>query len=255
MLRFATAFIATVGFTCVPAFGSLTFVTTPGALSSNSSVLWSQFGGDGAAVANNSVANSSGLDYTVTTGFGTNPKDGEVANCGASWSPCNAPLTNGDAMLWAFDSSVGTGNGTGPLTFTLSISVNGIGAYIQADTPQGPGPGACTTCTFTVLLNVFNGGLSLGTHSYTSDAAGDAVFVGAINSPLLANITSIVVSLTSCPACNSGGGDLGDFAVDGLLVNEPLSTITPEPSALLLFGSGLAAIGLIRNKKNNRRKL
>jgi hypothetical protein len=253
MLRFATAFIAVVGFTCVPAFGSLTFVTTPGALSSNSSVLWSQFGGDGTPVANNAVANSSTADYTATTTFGTAPRDGEVAVCGASWSPCNTPLTVGDSMLWAFDSSVGTGNGTAPLTFALSIAVNGIGAYVQADTPAGPG--TCTTCTYTVLLNVFSGGSSLGTHSYTSDAAGDALFIGAINSPLLANITSVVVSLTSCPACNGGGGDLGDFAVDGLLVNEPLASVIPEPSAYLLFGSGLAAIAWMQNKKNNRRKL
>jgi hypothetical protein len=250
MLRFATAFIATVGFTCVPAFGSLTFVTTPGALSSNSSVLWSQFGGDGAAVANNSVATSSTADYTATASFATAPSDGQIANCGASWSPCNAPLTAGDAMLWAFDT--GTQTGTGALTLALSISVNGLGAYIQADT--GAGPGVCTTCAYTVLLNVFNGGSSLGTHSYTSDAAGDALFIGAINSPLLANITSIVVSLTSCPACN-GSGDLHDFAVDTLLVNEPLTGVIPEPSMYLLVGSGLAAITWIRNKKNNRRKL
>jgi hypothetical protein len=153
-------------------------------------------------------------------------------------------------MLWAFDS--GTQTGTGALTLALSIAVNGVGAYIQADT--GSGPGTCTTCAFTVLLNVFNGGSSLGTHSYTSDAAGDAVFVGAINSPLLANITSIVVSLTSCPACN-GSGDLHDFAADTLLVNEPLASVIPEPSMYLLMGSGLAAITWIRNKKNNRRKL
>jgi hypothetical protein len=220
----------------IPTFASLTFVSCVsgvGCLNPNDSVLWSQLGGDSTAVANGTLVHSTGGIF-VTANFGTAPNDGEVVDAGTSW-PSGGGINSGDALLWGFDN--GTSTGTGPLTFSLALAVNGIGGWVQADTPGSPA--LCSpNCQYTAQLQLYNGASLSGTGTVTSDLAGDPIFIAGLWSPAAANITKAVFSLTSCVACN-GNGDLGDFVVDSLLLND---TTTPEPSSLFLMAAGLAGL-------------
>jgi hypothetical protein len=250
-IRFALSLIAFGILASIPASASLSFCSTPGCVSANDSIVWSQLGGDSTAVANNTSVISGGGDNGLIA-FGTSPNDGEVVDVGTSWTPVPPTgFSSGDALLWAFDN--GTGAGTGPITLTLTSAVNGAGLWIQGDLPIPVGGGSCANCTFTAQIAFYNGASLLGTYSVTSDPAGDPVFVGAINSPLTPIINELVISLTSCGQCNGSTGDVNDFAVDALLLNANTAG-TPEPSALLLTAGGLAACAW-RIRKQNRKQI
>jgi len=120
-------------------------------------------------------------------------------------TPCSwisSGFTAGDSLIWTSDSGNG---GNGPLTLTFSKTVSGAGALIQAD---GPGQ-------FSARIEVFNGvASSLGTVRTTSDAAGDATYLGVIDKTG-PNIGSITISLTKV-----SNGLTTDFAIDTLSLNK-----------------------------------
>src|SRR5262249_6644371 len=77
---------------------------------------------------------------------------------------------------------------------------------------------------FTASLQVFNGATGLGTFTVNSDANGDPVYIGALDSTG-ANITSAVFSITSCAAVCS------DFAIDTVSMVEPVMDFAVSGSA------------------------
>jgi hypothetical protein len=205
----------------------LTLETSPAALGANDTVNWTQLGGDSTALGNSFSATSTNSDF-VTGFFSTST--GEVVDVGASWGPASGSFSNGDSVIWANDGT----NGTGPLTFTFP-SVFGVGASIQADQPG----------QFTAQIQLFHLTTSLGTESLTSDSAGDAIFIGALDS--VNEVTKAVFSLTAVTAGDSYGNALGDFAVDTLNLKEAVSA-APEPGSVFLLFGGLAGLSLLRRR-------
>jgi len=207
--------------------GTLTLETSAAGLGANDTVNWSQLGPDSTALGNSFSATSANSD-SVSGAFSAST--GEVVDVGTSWGPASGAFTNSDALIWANDGT----NGTGPVAFTFP-TVFGAGAAIQSDQPG----------QFTAQIQLFSGATSLGTESVTSDVAGDAIFIGALDTA--DEVTKAVFSLTAVTAGDSYGNSLGDFAVDTLNLTEPVSS-TPEPGSVLMLMGGLAGLSLLRRR-------
>jgi hypothetical protein len=199
-------------------------VTTPGALAANDSVNWGQLGSDGSTINPAFLATSvGGLPIA-----GSMASDGCLAVVGGSvcsWAPNPPGFNIPDFVIWTENSN---GGGSGPLSLSFP-SVFGAGLWIQANAPG----------RFTAQIQVFLISGASFSFSEVSDAAGDGLFIGAKDT--VSDIAKIVLSLTSCTA-GPGGCDLGDFAVNSLLLRTTAPTV-PEPtslSLLLLGGAGLA---------------
>ena len=197
---------------------SLVPVSSQAAQGANDSLNWSQLGLDGTILAASFTANSA-AGLTVTANLAA-PDGLATVVCAAT--PCSWTGTGfaaGDTVIWTSDAANG---GSGPLTLNFGSGVSGAGALVQAD---GPGQ-------FTVQIQAFNGSTSLGTFTSTSNAQGDAVYIGVLDQTG-ANITSVEFSLTSCT------GACTDFAVDTLSLNVP--NATSFLLAVTLTGSGSVA--------------
>jgi hypothetical protein len=219
----------------------LTFISTPSGLGSNDSTDWSQLGGDQTDLAGGFSAISV-LSIVVSGNFSAGDNTGLVADVcpsspACSWSASGSGMNAGDADIWAFDN--GNAIGTGPITLSFSTPLVGAGAWIEGDTGG----------SFTAQIQAFDGGSSLGSFALTSDGSGDPIFLGLLENPATANITSIVFSLTVCAGCN-GGGDTSDFAIDSLLMADQ-GGATPEPASLLLLGGGLTAMAWTLRKRSS----
>lgn len=126
---------------------------------------------------------------------------------------------------------------------TLSGAPGGVGSWslhpggINAGGCSGSGSGyACADST--ILLN---GGLGVavpgGTHSWIFDVAVD-------NGTLFADLYGSSVKARYVD---------GNGAKVGALVSETLTTQVPEPSSMLLLGSGLLALGLVTYRRSTTR--
>jgi hypothetical protein len=190
---------------------SLVLVTSQAGQGANDSVRWSQLGTDGTTLGS-SAAVTSGGGSTVTLALG-GPSSLVSVACTAS--PCSwtgAGFTAGDSLIWTSD----TGNGgNGPLTLRFSRGVSGAGALIQAD---GPGQ-------FTAKIEAFNGATSLASFNVTSDANGDAAYIGVLDQSGT-NITSVVLSLTTCAETCT------DFAIDTVNLDTAPATLVSVVSSL-----------------------
>ena len=148
------------------------------------------------------------------------------SNC--SWAP-GPGFAPGNFVLWAEN---GNGAGSGPLSLSF-LHVFGAGLYIQA-TAAGQ---------FTAQIMVYNGATLLATLSELSNANGDGIFIGALDT--VSDITRIVVSLASC---SGFGADCNDFGVNSLLLNTIGRTV-PEPMSLSLLLLGAAGLAFFRRSR------
>ena len=157
---------------------------------------------------------------------------------GLSW---NGNFDFGESLVWTGNSNFGGGGG-GPFLIEMANPVQSIGIGIMADL-FGP---------FTATVVVYDASLSpvalfnfFGTS--TSSNAGDNLFMGiADNSGV--NIGAVVISTTS--AGDTGGTFVNDFALDDPSFG--YGPIIPEPSTLVLLGSGLLGLaGMVRHKRKS----
>jgi hypothetical protein len=178
----------------------------------NDSTSWAGLGTDGTTIPKSFSATSAG-GFAVSGSFAGS--GGLVAiECPAapscSWSG-GSPLTPGKHLIWTFDNT--TSSGTAPLTLGFGAAVLAGGLDIQADAPGG----------FTAQVEAFAGATLLGTESLASDAAGDPIFIGAMDT--VAEITSLIFNLT---ACTGTGCSVDDFAVGTLsTVNNTVAVPAP----------------------------
>jgi PEP-CTERM motif len=210
-------------------YGGIVFVSSPAALDSNDSVLWSTLGADGDPIPNAfSVAsvdgNSVGGGFSISTG--------QVNVAGTDWTPVSGDFSNGDFLIFADN---GGNAGSGPITFTFQTGY-GAGAAIQANTPG----------QFTAKIELFNGGTSLGFETVTSDVSGDAIFIGALDT--IAEVTGARFSLTAAQVNSNTTNNLGDFALDTLSLQ---NLAVPEPGSILLMMGGLTATALLLRRRSS----
>jgi hypothetical protein len=209
---------------CAPAFAGIVVVTSP--FASNDSVNWAQLGADGTAIPASFSANGSPA-WAISGSFAGSGGGTALVTPG-SWPATAGSFNSGDTLIWTGDAF---GNNNGPLTLSFPGVIE-AGLWIQGDTLPGQ--------TFTAQVQVFEGASS-STFTLASDANGDPVFLGGMDSGSAANITKLVISQTAC-----GGCSVNDFAVDTLFLETGgggAGPGTPEPSSVLLLGSGLVALG------------
>lgn len=195
---------------------NVSLVPSAAAQAANDSAVWSQLGGDGTVI---------GAGFSVLTGRGTALQTAlaganSVISIVCPSSPCSwngAGYLAGDALLWMSD--LGNG-GNGPIVINFPAGVSGAGAIVQADAPG----------QFTAKVEAFNGPVSLGSFTVSSNANGDATYIG-IKDGTAPNVTSVIFSITA------GTGNLTDFAIGTLNLNVPTGPAVKLSSSTLSFGN------------------
>lgn len=195
--------VVLVLFTMTATFAdTVILVTSQIGQAANDFVPWLQLGGD-ATLLGSSFNAISARGVTVT---GTLAGANSLVSVVCTASPCSwtgSGFSTADTLLWTSDAG---NSGNGPVTLAFGTPITGAGALIQANAPG----------QFTAQVQAFNGATLLGSFTVTSDAAGDATYIG-IQDQSGPNITSVVFSITACAPIDSSG--CTDFAIDTVNLN------------------------------------
>jgi hypothetical protein len=177
-------------------------------------------------------------------------------NAPSSSTSCPAGAPAGSCSPWFGDDLLGV-VGSNPLTITFSSPVTSAGFLISSrslanfqGTLQAFDSSNNLLGTYSIVANGLGGVCAgLGTLSPNPTPCNDAPLVAFLGSnPTSPLISKLVVSTSAI----GGGADTNGFFIDSLLIEDGAGV--PEPSIILMFGSGLCAIGLLRRKrsKSNR---
>jgi PEP-CTERM motif len=171
-----------------------------------------------------------------------------------------AAVARADSMTYNF-TYTGTGtytagetaSGMGSFTYTYTSggSTGTLSAFTFTDTLTTPSDGS-STFTYTGLADVNSSAITLQSNGTIATITIDTVYLTGTNAafgPVRFDLQDSAVTNDSTSGSNAAAGDFYSDFTSGTNTLSVATTATPEPSSLMLLGTGiLGAAGTLRRK-------